>query len=176
MAQETPVVTRLSSAHANTSPTYPLTLFGQAVAVRGDLAMVGVPEFETVDANGNPVSGGIVEMYEGNASGTQWTRTGSFLPPYPDTDGSFGVPRQPSRDQATLSTTARYTCPLCEEQANHDVWYTQDQLLYQQQVVDFYMQDAVNDALEQEFRGVQGHHVHAGQERRSRPDRAPRAE
>jgi hypothetical protein len=90
MAQETPVVTRLSSAHANTSPTYPLTLFGQAVAVRGDLAMVGVPEFETVDANGNPVSGGIVEMYEGNASGTQWTRTGSFLPPYPDTDGGFG--------------------------------------------------------------------------------------
>ena len=69
------MVTRLSSAHANTSPTYPLTLFGQAVAVRGDLAMVGVPEFETVDANGNPVSGGIVEMYEGNASGTQWTRT-----------------------------------------------------------------------------------------------------
>ena len=104
MAQETPVVTRLSSAHANTSPTYPLTLVGQAVAVRGDLAMVGVPEFETVDANGNPVSGGIVEMYEGNASGTQWTRTGSFLPPYPDTDGGFGVPRQPSRHQATLST------------------------------------------------------------------------
>jgi hypothetical protein len=34
MAQETPVVTRLSSALANTSPTYPLTLFGQAVAVR----------------------------------------------------------------------------------------------------------------------------------------------
>ena len=65
---------------------------------------------------------------------------------------------------------------LVREQANHDVWYTQDQLLYQQQVVDFYMQDAVNDALEQEFRGVQGHHVHAGQERRSRPDRAPRAE
>ena len=98
------MVTRLSSAHANTTPTDPLTLFGQAVAVRGDLAMVGVPEFETVDANGNPVSGGIVEMYEGNASGTQWTRTGSFLPPYPATDGSFGVPRQPSRDQATLST------------------------------------------------------------------------
>lgn len=100
MAQETTVVTRLSSAHANTSPTYPLTLFGQAAAVCGDLAMVGVPEFETVDANGNPASGGIVEMYEGNASGTQWTRTGSFLPPYPDTDGGFGVPRQPSRDQA----------------------------------------------------------------------------
>ena len=55
------MVTRHSSAHANTSPTYPLTLFGQAVAVRGDLAMVGVPEFETVDANGNPVSGGKYE-------------------------------------------------------------------------------------------------------------------
>ena len=36
-------VTQFSSAHANTSPTYPLTLFGQAVAVRGDLAMVGGP-------------------------------------------------------------------------------------------------------------------------------------
>jgi endogenous inhibitor of DNA gyrase (YacG/DUF329 family) len=48
---------------------------------------------------------------------------------------------------------ARYTCPLCGEQANHDEWLTQDQLLYQEQVVEFYMQDAVNDALEEEFRG-----------------------
>jgi len=47
----------------------------------------------------------------------------------------------------------RYTCPLCGKQANHDQWFTQDQIRYQQEVAEFYMQDAVNDELKRAFRG-----------------------
>lgn len=46
-----------------------------------------------------------------------------------------------------------YTCPLCGKRANHDQWFTQDQVRYQHEIAEFYMQDAVNDALAREFRG-----------------------
>jgi hypothetical protein len=45
----------------------------------------------------------------------------------------------------------RHTCPLCGKQANHDQWFTQDQLRCRQEIVNFYAQDVVNDAMKQEF-------------------------
>lgn len=50
----------------------------------------------------------------------------------------------------------RYTCPLCGKQANHDQWFTQDQVRYQQEVVNFYAQDAINDEMKRAFRGSKG--------------------
>lgn len=90
VAQETPVIGDLSTAHASTSPSWPFVLFGQAVAIEGRLALVGVPNFDTTDANGNFVAEGIVEVYEGNADGTLWTRTGSLTPPDPNVEHFFG--------------------------------------------------------------------------------------
>ncbi|MCF6390893.1 phage terminase large subunit family protein [Mycobacterium sp. MBM] len=46
---------------------------------------------------------------------------------------------------------ARYTCPLCGRQADHDAWLTQDQLGYQQEMVDFYAPDAINAELKKAF-------------------------
>lgn len=46
---------------------------------------------------------------------------------------------------------SRYTCPLCGKQANHDEWFTQDQLRYRQETVEFYAMDAVNDEMKKTF-------------------------
>jgi endogenous inhibitor of DNA gyrase (YacG/DUF329 family) len=46
---------------------------------------------------------------------------------------------------------ARYTCPLCGKQADHDEWFTQDQLRYRQEMVDFYAVDVVNDEMKRQF-------------------------
>jgi hypothetical protein len=48
----------------------------------------------------------------------------------------------------------RFYCPLCGQRANHDQWFTQDQVHYQQQVAEFYMHDALNDELQRAFRGL----------------------
>jgi len=92
VAQETPVITDLSPEHATTSESFPLTLFGQSVSIRHSMALVGVPFFVKTDANGKVVTSGLVEIYEIDASGTQWTRTGSLLPPNPssNSDSQFG--------------------------------------------------------------------------------------
>jgi endogenous inhibitor of DNA gyrase (YacG/DUF329 family) len=45
----------------------------------------------------------------------------------------------------------RYTCPLCGNPANHDEWFTQDQLRYQQETVEFNAMDAVNDEMKKAF-------------------------
>lgn len=89
-AQETPVVTELSNEHANGSASQPLTGFGQAVAIEGRLALVGVPQYLVQDSNGHSVLDGIVEIYAGNADGSTWTRTGSLFPPDPDHEVGFG--------------------------------------------------------------------------------------
>lgn len=47
----------------------------------------------------------------------------------------------------------RYSCPLCGKQANHDQWFTQDQVRYQQETVEYYAHDAINDELKRAFRG-----------------------
>lgn len=45
----------------------------------------------------------------------------------------------------------QYTCPLCGKPANNDAWFTQDQLRYQQQAVEFYGPDAINAELKKAF-------------------------
>lgn len=45
----------------------------------------------------------------------------------------------------------RYTCPLCGKPANLDEWFTQDQLRYRDEVVEFYAMDAVNDEMKRAF-------------------------
>lgn len=89
-AQETPVIGELSNEHANGSASRPLTGFGQAVAIDGRSALVGVPAYLVQDRNGNAVLSGIVETYEGSADGSTWTRTGSLLPPDPNSEQGFG--------------------------------------------------------------------------------------
>ncbi|GAB4659578.1 hypothetical protein MOKP64_18790 [Mycobacterium avium subsp. hominissuis] len=44
-----------------------------------------------------------------------------------------------------------YTCPLCGTPAPHDQWSTEDQPRYQQETVDFYAVDAINDELKRAF-------------------------
>jgi hypothetical protein len=46
---------------------------------------------------------------------------------------------------------SRYACPLCGKQANHDEWFTQDQLRYREETVEFYAMDAVNDEMKKAF-------------------------
>lgn len=106
VAQETPVIAALSQDHANTSESFPVTFFGQSVSIRGSMALVGVPLFLTTDAGGHVATSGIVEMYEGNVSGTQWVRTGSLLAPNPssNSDSQFGWLLARSGDRLAVAT------------------------------------------------------------------------
>ena len=52
---------------------------------------------------------------------------------------------------ADASDPPQFACPLCGARAKHDAWFTQDQLRYQQQMVDFYAPDAVNAELKKMF-------------------------
>jgi endogenous inhibitor of DNA gyrase (YacG/DUF329 family) len=45
----------------------------------------------------------------------------------------------------------RYTCPLCGKQADHNQWFTRDQVRCQQEAVDFYAMDAINDEMKNAF-------------------------
>jgi len=46
---------------------------------------------------------------------------------------------------------ARYSCPSCGRQVNHDEWLTADQLQYQQETVSFYAMDVVNAEMKKAF-------------------------
>jgi hypothetical protein len=50
---------------------------------------------------------------------------------------------------ADATDPARYTCPLCGKQA--DEWFTQDQLRYRDEMVEFYKIDVVNDEMKRLF-------------------------
>jgi endogenous inhibitor of DNA gyrase (YacG/DUF329 family) len=63
----------------------------------------------------------------------------------------------------------RYTCPLCGKQANHDQWFTQDQVHYQRQAVEFYLFDAVNDELKHAFKGSKNLTYELGRNNASAP-------
>jgi len=89
VAQETPVIAELSQDHETTSEGYPFTGFGQSVIIRGNLALVGVPEFVYENPPGTFRSG-LVEIYAGDASGATWTRTGSLYSPDPLHQQAFG--------------------------------------------------------------------------------------
>lgn len=45
----------------------------------------------------------------------------------------------------------RYSCPLCGRQANHDEWFTDDQVRFQRETVSFYAMDIVNAQMQQAF-------------------------
>ncbi|WP_082698785.1 hypothetical protein [Mycobacterium sp. GA-2829] len=47
----------------------------------------------------------------------------------------------------------RYSCPLCGQTADHDQWFTQAQVQYQHDIVNFYATDVVNEELKKAFRG-----------------------
>ncbi len=94
-APETPVGAHLSEDHAFATDSFgPPLGFGSAVAIEGKTAFVGAPFYANtnqVDAQGNPVSGGLVEIYESDATGTTWTLTGSLQPVVPTVDSGFGA-------------------------------------------------------------------------------------
>ncbi len=54
---------------------------------------------------------------------------------------------------ADAADPPRFTCPLCGELANHDAWFTQAQITYQQELVGFHAMDMINDELSRAFRG-----------------------
>lgn len=62
-----------------------------------------------------------------------------------------------------------YTCPLCGAKADGDRWFTQDQVRYQQQLVEFYMFDAVNDEMKRAFRSSKNIRYEPGRNPASAP-------
>ena len=104
-APETPVIATLSEDQAAETDSFgPPLGFGQAVAIEGKTAFVGAPAYEAttapLDAQGNPITSGLVEIYESDATGTTWTLTGSLQPVVPTLDSSFGAPLAVSGDRA----------------------------------------------------------------------------
>jgi endogenous inhibitor of DNA gyrase (YacG/DUF329 family) len=45
----------------------------------------------------------------------------------------------------------QYICPLCGKAASHDQWFTQDQLRYRDEMVEFYKMDVVNGEMQRFF-------------------------
>jgi hypothetical protein len=120
---ETPVGGSLSNQHALETDSFGLPLgFGQAVAVEGRTAFVGAPLYEPttgpLDAQGNPTTSGLVEIYESDATGTNWTRTGSLQPVVPTLFSLFGETLAISGDR--LAVGSRIQIQLYEKR--HGRW------------------------------------------------------
>jgi hypothetical protein len=108
-APETPVIAVLSDNQAAVTDSFgPPLGFGQAVAIEGKTAFAGAPLYADtsgpLDAQGNPISGGLVEIYESDATGTTWTLTGSLQPVVPTPDSSFGAPLAASGDRLAVGS------------------------------------------------------------------------
>src|SRR5579859_6611924 len=105
-APETPVIASLSSEHAVETDSFgPPFGFGAAVAVEGNTAFVGAPFYENtdqVDSQGNPINSGLVEIYESDATGTNWTLIDSLQPVVPTLDSSFGATLAASGDRLAV--------------------------------------------------------------------------
>ncbi len=103
---ETPIIAPLSSTHALETDSFgPPLGFGAAVAIEGKTAFVGAPEYENtdqVDAQGNPISSGLVEIYQSDATGTTWTLTQSLQPVVPTLNSGFGYPLAASGDHLAV--------------------------------------------------------------------------
>ena len=116
-APETPVIASLSEDHAAETDSFgPPLGFGAAVAIEGKTAFVGAPIYENtdqVDAQGNPISSGLVEVYESDATGTTWTLTLSLEPVVPTLASSFGETLAVSGDH--LAVGARTQIQLYEK-------------------------------------------------------------
>ncbi len=108
-APETPVVATLSEDHAAETDSFgPPLGFGLAVAIEGKTAFVGAPLYEPttgpLDAQGNPITSGLVEIYESDATGTTWTLTGSLEPVVPTLDSDFGATLAVSGDRLAVGS------------------------------------------------------------------------
>jgi hypothetical protein len=106
-APEIPVVGHLSEDHALGTDSFgPPLGFGAAVAIEGNTAFVGAPFYEPttgpLDAQGNPTTSGLVEIYASDATGTTWTRTGSLQPVVPTLGSFFGVTLAVSGDHLAV--------------------------------------------------------------------------
>ena len=122
-APETPVTASLSEDDLFTNDSFgPPFEFGLAVAIEGKTAFVGAPAFAQTtgpqDAQGNPITGGLVEIYASDATGATWTRTGSLQPVVPTVDSLFGAPLAASGDR--LAVGARNQIQLYEKR--HGKW------------------------------------------------------
>jgi hypothetical protein len=108
---ETPVVAHLSSEHALATDSFgPPLGFGQAVAIAGKTAFVGAPDYEPtdqVDAQGNPITSGLVEIYESDATGSTWTRTGSLEPVVPTLSSGFGATLAASGERLAVGSNTQ---------------------------------------------------------------------
>lgn len=123
---ETPVIASLSEDHAFATDSFgPPLGFGAAVAIEGKTAFVGAPIYEDtsqVDSQGNPTTGGLVEVYESDATGTTWTLTDSLEPVVPTIDSSFGQTLAVSGDH--LAVGSRSQIQLYEKR--HGKWTPTD--------------------------------------------------
>ena len=122
-APETPVVANLSEAHLfDTEAFGPPLLFGAAVAIEGKTAFVGAPLYAPatgpLDAQGNPITNGVVEVYESDATGTTWTLTDSLQPVVPALNTFYGVTLAVSGDR--LAVGSRTQIQLYEKR--HGQW------------------------------------------------------
>jgi hypothetical protein len=111
-APETPVVANLSEDHAFETDSFGAPLgFGMAVAVDGKTAFVGapfwVPTSGPLDAQGNPTTNGLVEIYESDATGATWTRTGSLQPVVPALNTLYGATLAASGDRLAVGSNAQ---------------------------------------------------------------------
>ena len=108
-APETPIIANLSEDHALATDSFGSPLgFGQAVAIEGKTAFVGAPLYEPttgpLDAQGNPITNGLVEIYESDATDTNWTRTGSLQPVVPTLATFYGAPLAVSGDRLAVGS------------------------------------------------------------------------
>jgi FG-GAP repeat len=108
-APENPVIANLSEDHALATDSFgPPLGFGQAVAIEGKTAFVGapfyVPTTGPLDAQGNPITNGLVEIYESDATGTTWTRTGSLQPVVPALNTFYGATLAASGDRLAVGS------------------------------------------------------------------------
>src|SRR3569833_1093387 len=91
---ETPIIADLSKEHAADTDSFgPPLGFGSAVAITGKTAFVGAPIYvntNNVDAQGNFISSGLVEIYESDDTGTTWKLTQSLEPVVPQLSSGFG--------------------------------------------------------------------------------------
>lgn len=105
-APETPIIATLSEAQALETDSFgPPLGFGSAVAISGSTAFVGVPLYadtDQVDVQGNPISSGLVEVYESDATGTTWTLIDSLQPVVPKLGSGFGETVAASGDRLAV--------------------------------------------------------------------------
>ncbi len=70
----------------------------------------------------------------------------------PSCTGQFKWHHGPAETRPPDATDpARYSCPLCGRTANHDEWFTEDQIRLQHETVDFYAMDVVDDEMKKVF-------------------------